>query len=73
MLDGQRLGKADVAATVVRTKLADLWSCPKCSGMWGGMICALAVSHWWFGFGWLVVVAAQVAGWGVARRVGWSA
>jgi hypothetical protein len=73
LLDGEPLGLVGRAGTLARTKTADLVGCPKCSGMWGGTVVALAASHWGpWRFGWLVVVVCQVAGWGLARRIGWS-
>lgn len=72
-VNGIPLGRADRAATILRCKLADLWGCPKCSGMWGGAVLALILSHFGpWGYGWLFVAALHVAAWGVARRIGWS-
>lgn len=72
-LDGVPLGRRDRAATLARGKAADLWGCPKCSGMWGGAVAAavlFAAATW--PFGWLLAVVGHVAAWGLARRVGWS-
>jgi hypothetical protein len=73
LLDGQPLSKADRAATIVRAKIADLWGCPICSGMWGGLVAAFAAAHWGpWQFGWELVVVCQLGGWGLARRIGWG-
>lgn len=72
-LDGVPLGRADRLATILRTKTADLWGCPKCSGMWGGAIAAavmFGVGLW--PFGWALAAVLHVAAWGLARRIGWS-
>ena len=58
--------------TAARTKLADMVGCPVCSGWWGGLaagvvLCA-AGGPWDLSLAW---VGVQLAGWGVARRVGW--
>lgn len=73
LVDGQPLSRADRLATILRGKLADLWGCPICSGMWGGLVAAFAAAHWGpWQFGWGLVVVCQVAGWGLARRFGWG-
>lgn len=72
-LDGRPLGKVDRWLTVARTKTADLWGCPKCSGWWGGLAAAFvlfAVVEW--PFSWPAVVVLHAAGWGLARRIQWG-
>lgn len=72
-LDGRPLGRVDRLATILRGKAADLWGCPKCSGMWGGAVAAVflfAAATW--PFGWVFAGVAHFAAWGFARRVGWS-
>lgn len=72
-VDGYPLTRVETAATVLRGKVADGWGCPICTGMWGGLVLALAVSHWGpWQYAWQLVAVCQVAGWGLARRVGWG-
>jgi hypothetical protein len=72
-LDGKPLGRADRLATILRGKAADLWGCPKCSGMWGGaIVMAVAYRYGTWPLGWVLAGVVHFAAWGLARRIGWS-
>lgn len=75
MLDGEprALRFMDQWAIRLRGKAADWWGCPHCSSFLGSIPAAFVVNHFaGFHVAVIGVVAAHLAAWGAARRIGWG-
>lgn len=72
LVDGVRLDRVSVLATVARGKVADAWGCPRCSGLWaGGVLAGVLMRAGTFRLPVVVAAVGHVAAWGLARRIDW--